>query len=103
MKINDSQLIEGFKQVVQGPQAQRAQQGIKEVNQNNGQTATDDVKLSSKARFYQKIKKAALEAPEIRKEKVEGIKERIDTGTYNIKGERVAEKIVQESLVDTFL
>ncbi len=103
MKINDSQLIEGFKQVVQGPQIQRSQQGAKEAVRKNNQAATDDVRLSSKARLYQKVKKAALEAPDIRKEKVDDIKQKIAAGTYNVKGERVAEKIAQESLIDTFL
>ncbi len=103
MKINDSQLIEGFKQVVQNPQAQRSQQSAKEATQRNNQAATDDVKLSSKARLYKKVKKAALEAPDIRKERVESLREKIEAGTYNVKGERVARKIAQESLIDTFL
>lgn len=38
----------------------------------------------------------ALEAPEIRKDKVESLKEQIKSGTYNVKSEEVAEKIMSQ-------
>ncbi len=105
MKIDDSQLIEGFKQVVQGQQVQHStqEQGAKEATRKGGHSAADNVNLSSKARQYQKIKKAVMEAPDIRKERVEHIRGEIEAGTYNVRGEKVATKIVQESLIDTLL
>lgn len=105
MKIDDSQLIEGLKQVTQGQQVQRSnqKQGTRKAARENNQSETDNVNLSSKARQYQKIKKAAMEAPDIRREKVDSIRKEIEAGTYNVRGEKVAARIVQESLIDTFL
>ena len=105
MKIDDSRLIEGFKQVVQGQQIQHPaqEQGAKEASLKGQGIAADNVNLSSKARQYQKVKKAVMEAPDIRQEKVEHIRSLIAAGTYNVRGEEVAAKIIQDSLIDTLL
>lgn len=60
------------------------------------------VDLSTKARDVQTIKKALAGLPDIREEKVQELKNRIETGTYNVSGEKIAGKIVGESLLDIF-
>jgi len=102
MKINDSHLIEGYRQVAHG-QVQRPDKEAKESALQQTRTAADDVDLSSRARQYQKLKKTVMEAPDIRSDKVEDIRARIEAGTYNVRGEQVASGIVKESVVDTLL
>ena len=58
----------------------------------------DKVVLSSKAREIQETKKLFNSLPEIREEKVANLKKQIENGTYQIKGEKIAVKILKESL-----
>lgn len=60
----------------------------------------EKVDLSQKAKEIQKIRKLAEEAPEIREEKVAELKQKIEQGGYNIKGEKVAQKILEDFLLD---
>jgi len=62
----------------------------------------EKVDLSTKARDVQSIKNALAGIPDIREEKVQELRNRIDAGTYNVSGEKIAGKIVGESLLDIF-
>ena len=66
-----------------------------------GVTAPEEkVDLSTKARDVQTIKNALTGIPDIREEKIQELKNRIDAGTYNVSGEKIAGKIVGESFLD---
>lgn len=58
------------------------------------------VSLSDRAKDIQQARQAVSELPEIRTETVQDLKARIDAGTYHVDGEKVAEKMVGESLLD---
>lgn len=60
----------------------------------------DKMSLSSEAVFFQTLQKAMADSPEIRKEKVEALQQKIQTGTYRPSGEDVAEKMLGRSLID---
>ncbi len=60
----------------------------------------EKVSLSSTARDIQQAEKAIEELPDIRAQKVQKLKEQIETGKYNINGEKIAEKMLSESLLD---
>jgi len=62
----------------------------------------EKVDLSTKARDVHSIKNALAGVPDIREEKVQELKNRIEAGTYNVSGEQIAGKIVGESLLDIF-
>ena len=62
----------------------------------------EKVDLSTKARDVQSIKNALAGIPDIREEKVQELRARIEAGTYNVSGEKIAGKIVGESLLDIF-
>ncbi|HPJ97483.1 MAG TPA: flagellar biosynthesis anti-sigma factor FlgM [Syntrophales bacterium] len=62
----------------------------------------EKVDLSTKAKDVQAIKNAVAGIPDIREEKVQELKGRIEAGTYNVSGEKIAGKIVGESLLDIF-
>jgi negative regulator of flagellin synthesis FlgM len=54
----------------------------------------DEVALSSVAKDFQTVYKLLNTTPDIREDKVNSIKERMNSGTYNVKAEEVADKIL---------
>ena len=69
----------------------------------DGSAAPEEkVNLSTKARDVQQIKSALAKLPEIREEKVQELKTQIEAGTYNVSGDKIADKMVGESLLDIF-
>lgn len=66
----------------------------------NGVNAEEKVSLSPAARDIQRAEQALRELPDVREEKIEELKQRIEAGEYEIKGDRIAEKILSESLMD---
>jgi negative regulator of flagellin synthesis FlgM len=40
--------------------------------------------------------------PDVREDKVQELKERVENGTYDVSSEEIAKKIVTESLIDIF-
>ncbi len=67
---------------------------------SNGVVAEEKVSLSSKARDFQKAQEALEKLPEVREEKVQEVKDRIQSDRYDVNGEKIAEKMVSESLLD---
>jgi negative regulator of flagellin synthesis FlgM len=63
----------------------------------------EKVQLSSEAKDVQKAREILNSVPEIREEKVEPLKEKVEAGTYDVRGEKVAEKMLLESLIDVLL
>ncbi len=62
----------------------------------------EKVDLSTTARDVQQIKSALAKLPEIREEKVQELKKQVEAGTYNVSGDKIADKMVGESLLDIF-
>jgi negative regulator of flagellin synthesis FlgM len=60
--------------------------------------AGDRISLSEGAKLRTEAHKAAQDAPEIRREKVEAIKAKIAAGEYEIDAQKVAQKMVEEDL-----
>lgn len=56
----------------------------------------DKLEISNTAKYFQVALKAAKDSPDIREEKVEQIKQQIETGTYNVSAEEVAKKMMAE-------
>ena len=66
-------------------------------------SATEKVKLSHMARDIQKIREIVEATPEIRTDKVGQLKREIEAGSYSVNADKVAEKMLRESLIDTFI
>lgn len=56
----------------------------------------DRVSLSPEAKLRTETYTAAMNAPEVRQQKVDAIKAQVDTGTYQVDSKKVAEKLLQE-------
>ena len=66
-----------------------------DVDNSNEVAASDRVELSSQARDIQRAREVAQGAPEVRADKVEAARRAMRSGNLNLKGEDLAEKILQ--------
>ncbi|MBW2632083.1 MAG: flagellar biosynthesis anti-sigma factor FlgM [Deltaproteobacteria bacterium] len=60
----------------------------------------DKVSLSSTARDIQQAEKTIEKLPDVREEKVRELKDQIEAGKYDVNGEKIAGKMLGESLLD---
>jgi negative regulator of flagellin synthesis FlgM len=65
-------------------------------------TPEEKVDLSTMAKDIQQAKNALSKLPDVREEKVQQIKSQVEKGTYNVSAEKIAGKMVEESIVDIF-
>lgn len=73
----------------------------REARPVSGTIATEEkVTLSGRAKDIQHARQLIAELPDVRKEKVDDLKARIEGGSYRVDGEKVAEKMIGESLLD---
>ena len=63
----------------------------------------DKVVLSPKAKELLEAKKLLSSVADIRKEKVALIKQQLENGTYQIDGEKIAVRMIKESLLDELI
>jgi negative regulator of flagellin synthesis FlgM len=99
MKINNTTNPEALK--AYGSPAAQPSQTISESGKSQpGSTVSiqDKVDISSKVRMFQDIKKAALDAPDIRTEKVAEIGQKIHSGTYRPDFTLVADKLLSSDI-----
>lgn len=66
----------------------------------NSVVPEEKVSLSSAARDIQQAEKAIEKLPDVREEKVRELQDQIETGKYDVNGEKIAEKMLSESLLD---
>ncbi|MBW2673671.1 MAG: flagellar biosynthesis anti-sigma factor FlgM [Deltaproteobacteria bacterium] len=81
------------KKVGTGPEKQAA----------SGVDTEEKVSLSSMAKDFQKAQKAIGELPDVREEKVQELKDQIQSERYDVNGEKIAEKMLSESLLDVIV
>jgi negative regulator of flagellin synthesis FlgM len=68
----------------------------------NAASLQEKVNLSATAKDIQQAQNVIAGLPEIRDEKVQELKSRVEQGNYDVSGEKIADKIVGESLLDIF-
>lgn len=56
----------------------------------------DQLSVSKTAKEFQIAYKSLKDVPEVRKEKIDSIKERIQSGTYDVSTKEVSEKIMSQ-------
>jgi negative regulator of flagellin synthesis FlgM len=69
-----------------------------DIDHSNEAAASDKVELSSQARDIQRAREVAQSAPEVRADKVEAARRALQSGKLNLKGQDLAEKILQDIL-----
>lgn len=74
------------------------------VNSNVKAGAKDDgVEFSIEARFFNAARKALNDLPDTKTKDLEKLKEAVKTGSYHVKDEEIAERIIQESTLDELI
>jgi negative regulator of flagellin synthesis FlgM len=63
----------------------------------------DKVRISTQAKEFQRAYELINKAPDIRADKLAPLEEAIKTGTYNVRGEQVANKLIEQTILDTIL
>jgi flagellar biosynthesis anti-sigma factor FlgM len=67
----------------------------------NKETAKGDVvRLSDRSRLVARAGELAAGAPDVREDKVNDLRERINAGTYNVSGRTVAESMLRKSITE---
>jgi len=91
----DVKFLKGLKEAETAEAVKVSNKGNKNKIQSD-----DKVLISERAAEISRIKKALEDSGHIRSIKIESLKKDIEKGTYNIKGELIAEKAVRESILD---
>jgi negative regulator of flagellin synthesis FlgM len=69
-----------------------------DIDHSNEVAASDKVELSPQARDIQRAREVAQGAPEVRADKVEAARRALQSGKLNLKGQDLAEKLLQDTL-----
>ncbi|MGQ9846222.1 MAG: flagellar biosynthesis anti-sigma factor FlgM [Bacteroidales bacterium] len=100
MKIYDIQNQTGYIGKIEKRLDESGKLSSKEIESSS---IKDNVALSSQSKEMQKIYDTLKETPDIRKEKVNALKQAIQKGEYNIDSQKLAEKMLKESILDIIL
>jgi len=64
---------------------------------------SDKVQISKRSKEIQRVREAVEASPDVRSEKVKELKTAVESGSYNVKGEAIAEEMIKRSVIDTLL
>ena len=64
---------------------------------------SDQVSLSEAAKQLNKLRGIVNSMPDVRADRAEELKNSIASGSYNVKGEAVAGKLIQSAIVDSLI
>ena len=98
MKINDKTNINGFESV---KDAQKKSE-LKNQADRSTKASSDKISISDSAKETSTLIKSVKNSPDVREDKVNEMKMKIDSGAYDVSGKMVAEKIVGSAISDTF-
>ncbi len=63
----------------------------------------DQVTVSEKAKEIGRLQAEVSKVPEVRTDRVDEVKNAINAGAYNVRGEAVAGKLVKEAIIDSLI
>ncbi|MGC8668264.1 MAG: flagellar biosynthesis anti-sigma factor FlgM [Chthonomonadales bacterium] len=97
ISLQEVERILRTQEVMRSPQRDPASAGAPEISTPSG-AAT--VEISAHAIELLRARKAVEEAPDAREELVAELKAKIDSGTYNVTGEDIADLMVRRAYAD---
>lgn len=68
----------------------------KKISKSSETEKKDQLEISQSAKDYQTVKNALSQTPDIREDKVAEIKNAMNTGTYNVSAQEIADKMVSK-------
>lgn len=69
--------------------------GVNKVKSESGTKASDEIKISEKALEFQFAMEKVKNVEIMRKDKVDKIKQQVQSGTYEVDGNKIADKIFE--------
>jgi negative regulator of flagellin synthesis FlgM len=97
MVINGTNPLIGLNKNVQRLDAPK----LSERTQSGGESPSSDrLELSIRSREIGRLQELVQSTPDVRDFKVEQIRGEIERGTYNVRAEKIAEKIIGGNLLD---
>jgi negative regulator of flagellin synthesis FlgM len=76
------------------------QQTEKSVSGGGSPSESDRLELSVRSREISHLNDLIQSTPDVRDDKVEQVRRELQNGTYNVKAEKIAEKIIGGNLLD---
>jgi negative regulator of flagellin synthesis FlgM len=104
MKITNNKNNVALNAYVKGASSKEGVKGSKGVEKSHSAGKTvkgDQASISQRASDLNRVRESVDAAPDIRVDKVEGIKKNIDGGSYNVQGDQVADAIIKNAIADS--
>jgi negative regulator of flagellin synthesis FlgM len=101
MKIDNEVKSSLLESLIKSKNIKTSQESDIQKKQSGG--IADRVELSARKDEINRIKEKIKTVPIMRQEKMESIREAIQTETYNVKGELVAKSLLKNHLLDQIL
>jgi len=98
MEINGTNPLIGLKKEV--PRLDSPAQPERAQKAGSGQSDSDRLELSVRSLEIAHLEELIRSTPDIRESRVEEVRSEIESGTYNVKAEKIAEKIIGGNLLD---
>ena len=101
MKIQDvNNDGQGIRQITQEMKPPQSEKNPPASSVSSPDAGSDRVELSPQSRDMKKIHEILATTPEVRTEKVAELKKAIEDGTYGVKTEDIADKMIQEMVFE---
>jgi flagellar biosynthesis anti-sigma factor FlgM len=100
MEINGNNPLMGPNSNVHRLEAQQTPQRVQKPDDGNSTTGSDRIELSVRSREILHLDELIQSTPDIREAKVAQIQGAIEGGTYNVRAEQIADKIIGGNLID---
>lgn len=81
-------------------EVQSQRQRVQKTSEESPRSDNDRIELSVRSREILHLDEMIRSTPDIREAKVEQVRSAIENGTYNVKAEKIADKIIGGNLID---
>ena len=98
MEINGKNPLIGFNNNVQ--RLEVSQQSERTQKCGGGHSDSDRLELSVRSRQISHLDELIRSTPDVRESRIEQVRRELESGTYNVKAEKIAEKIIGGNLLD---
>ena len=103
MEINGNKSLVNLNASVQKLDLQQQNQRPAKAGEEGSPSASDRIELSVRSLEIQHLDALINQVPDTRDTKVEQVRSAIENGTYNVKAEKIADKIIGGNLIDRVL
>jgi len=100
MQIKGNNSLPGLNGAIDRIENSERQARVDRQERQSAPAKSDRLELSIRGREIQQLDSLIQSSPDVRTEKVEQIRSAIANGTYNVKAEKIADKIISGNLID---